>query len=574
MARPRRLRYKLMLGLGLVVGSIGLLLGGTMYGIQAYDATVQTTERKMYELETATRLVEALNFQIKDDADAATFYGDRIKQVKELLAIFRKINAETVAKGLDPDNGEHEAGLIAQLEQHLDDFLNELKPAPSIETHTVPLIENKKLRESYDQSCACAEQLRFRLYDDMKTRIRNSNRTIRQSMWVVYFATGWALALVATLLYYFRVWMFAPIRQLQAGVARVHGGDFGHPIGLSSGDELQELADEFNAMTARLAAIYADLARQVNERSRQLVRSERMVSVGFLAAGVAHEINNPLASILFCSEALERRLLEVLSVMSSAHGGQPAEAEVLTRYLKMIQQEALRCKDITQKLLDFSRTGERKRESTDLATLVRGVLEVARHLPNCRGKEIAFDPREYIVAPVNGQDLKSVILNLVVNALDSMDEGGRLTIGLGTTDGYAQLAFTDTGCGMSADVLQNIFEPFFTRSRTGKGTGLGLFISHQIIDQHGGTIEASSPGQGLGSTFTVRVPLTEVGGQDIPEPVIVKFPARRSQRDEERVGEGRRREDPSPAVCVPTESGHRLRPLPAGAGRGGAGCRE
>jgi len=124
-------------------------------------------------------------------------------------------------------------------------------------------------------------------------------------------------------------------------------------------------------MTARLSAIYLDLARQVNERSRQLVRSERMVSVGFLAAGVAHEINNPLASILFCAEALERRpgggLAAVVARRASA-----ADAEVLTRYLKMIQQEALRCKDITQKLLDFSRTGERKREPTDLAALIKG----------------------------------------------------------------------------------------------------------------------------------------------------------------------------------------------------------
>ena len=165
---------------------------------------------------------------------------------------------------------------------------------------------------------------------------------------------------------------------------------------------------------------------------------------------------------------------------------------MLTRYLKMIQQEALRCKDITQKLLDFSRTGERKREPTDLAELIKGVLEVAQHLPNCRGKNIAFDPDAYIVAPVNAQDLKSVILNLVVNALDSMDEGGRLTIRLSANETYAEMAFTDTGCGMAPEVLENIFEPFFTRSRTGKGTGLGLFISHQIIDQHGGTIEAAS----------------------------------------------------------------------------------
>src|SRR5207248_6083181 len=143
--------------------------------------------------------------------------------------------------------------------------------------------------------------------------------------------------------------------------------------------------------------------------SRQLVRSERMVSVGFLAAGVAHEINNPLASILFCAEALERRLQEVLAAAVAARGAAPADAEVLTRYLKMIQQEALRCKDITQKLLDFSRSGERKRETTDLAGLIRGVLEVARHLPNCRGKSVSFNPETYVVAPVNAQDLKSVI---------------------------------------------------------------------------------------------------------------------------------------------------------------------
>jgi signal transduction histidine kinase len=405
-----------------------------------------------------------------------------------------------------------------------------------------PVGQTKEVQEAHQKARRTAEHLRLALIDDIQKSGRSSSAAIRQSLWWVGFALGWAIALVLTMLYYFRTWMFAPIRELQAGVQRVHGGTFDQPIALNSGDELQELADEFNAMVARLHAVYADLARQVNERSRQLVRSERMVSVGFLAAGVAHEINNPLASILFCSEALERRLQEVLSALASSHGpgtgginALPAEVEILARYLKMIQQEALRCKDITQKLLDFSRTGERRKEPADLTGLVRGVLEVARHLPASRGKSVTFEPAGYVVAPVNAQDLKSVILNLVVNALDSMDDGGRLAITLATAGGYAELVFTDTGCGMSPDVLQNIFEPFYTKSRTGKGTGLGLFISHQIVDQHGGTITATSAGPGTGSTFTVRIPLelrqgdpgaAQAESEPDPPPVL-PFPGRR-----------------------------------------------
>src|SRR5262249_48244662 len=156
---------------------------------------------------------------------------------------------------------------------------------------------------------------------------------------------------------------------------------------------------------------------------RQLVRSERLASVGFLAAGVAHEINNPLASIAFCSEALEQRLGEVLA----RAGG---SGEVIVKYLKMIQQEAFRCKSIKQRLLEFSRGGGRSREATDLADLVQGVLDMVQHLQNGKGKHIVFDPPGHVTAFVNAQEVKSVVLNLVVNALDSMDEGGTLVITL------------------------------------------------------------------------------------------------------------------------------------------------
>jgi two-component system NtrC family sensor kinase len=323
-------------------------------------------------------------------------------------------------------------------------------------------------------------------------------------MGVVLATSVIGVLLMASLLRTYYRWVFYPVRDLITGAGRVAHGDFAQRIEVHSGDEFEDLAAAFNDMTHRLHFMYSDLARQVNERSRQLVRSERLAGVGFLAAGVAHEINNPLASIAFCSEALERRLRGVLG---HHRGVRDDDREVVAKYLKMIQEEAFRCKEITQRLLEFSRGGERRREPTDLAELIQGVFDVVQHLQNCKGKQLVFQPPARLVAWVNGQEIKSVVLNLVVNALDSMDEGGTLTITLEQKDGMAEMVFRDTGCGMTPEVLENIFEPFFTRSRTGKGTGLGLSISHRIINQHGGDIEAISPGLNQGSTFTVRLPL-------------------------------------------------------------------
>ena len=536
MARPRRLRHKLMLGLALVVGSVALLLGGTLYGLNAYLRTTKVTERKLYELGFMNVVLLHLSgLEPAQAGDAAAEFRDlthRVDQATLYADAYQKVIQETIANGLDPEGGEAETNLLARFEGALRRLKEALRRAGGT-THgiaaTRPVRDDPEVRAAYDEATLVGQNLRQAIADDIKIAIERSNSAIRQSVWVIGFSTLWLLIIVAALIVYFREWFYTPIRELQAGVQRVHAQDFAHPIILHTKDELEELATEFNAMTARVAAVHRDLIQQVNERSRQLVRSERMVSVGFLAAGVAHEINNPLASILFCSEALERRLAEAVAAAP------PADAEVLTRYLKMIQQEALRCKDITQKLLDFSRTGERKREATDLGGLVRGVLEVARHLPNCRGKGITFNPDAYVVAPANAQDLKSVILNLVVNALDSMDDHGSLSITLGTADGHAVLTFVDSGCGMTEEVLQNIFEPFYTRSRTGKGTGLGLFISHQIVDQHGGQIQVTSPGPGKGSTFVVRIPLAETAPPgangtpgDTDPAAILPFPGKRA----------------------------------------------
>jgi signal transduction histidine kinase len=518
-ARPWRLRHKLVLGLALVVGSVALLLGGALFGLSSYLETMQTTQRKLREMQIVVQLrdhiqkiASAVQTPRADGPSAQDHeqkMKDAVQEVRHTLAGYRATLENDPLRGrLDPDGGESEAALIGRMEAtlgRLEDAVTRAN-APQVITAENPqagksrLGDDPDVQRAYDDLSRYANDLFLILLSDIDTSFKRSEANHRRSLTVAGFATALAIVLVLTLLYYFRVWVFTPIKELQAGVHRVHEGNFDHPIRLGSKDELEELADEFNAMTARLREVYKDLARQVNERTRQLVRSERMVSVGFLAAGVAHEINNPLASIAFCAEALERRLHDLLARA-------PGESEVVLKYLRMMQDEAQRCKQITQKLLDFSRSGG-KREPAELTHLIRDVIEVAQCLPNARGKRIDFRTEGPVVAPVSVPDVKGVVLNLVVNALDSMAEGGLLTVSLAARGELAEVTFADTGCGMTPDVLENLFEPFFSRSRTGNGTGLGLSVSHQVIDGHGGTIAAASPGPGRGSTFTVRLPLT------------------------------------------------------------------
>jgi signal transduction histidine kinase len=341
-----------------------------------------------------------------------------------------------------------------------------------------------------------------------------SKRQYHSSRLIVWTSALMVLGMLCGLTALFHRWVLYPVRLLQRGVRRVARGSFDYQIELATGDEMQVLAEAFNDMTARLRVIYADLERQVQERSRQLVRSERLAGVGFLAAGVAHEINNPLASIAFCSEALENRLSRLLD---EGNGG---DAKVVRNYLRMIQEEAFRCKRITEKLLDFSRCGEIQRQRTDLVGLVQEVVEMIRHMGKYRGKRIVFQPREPIMAHVDGQEIKQVVLNLVVNALDCMESEGALRIDVRYSEGMAEMIFADDGCGMAPEVLENIFEPFFTRRRVGKGTGLGLSITHRIVNQHQGEITAASPGEGLGATFTVRLPVrpSEPASAALPGP--------------------------------------------------------
>ena len=377
-------------------------------------------------------------------------------------------------------------------------------------------------------------QLPTKLHGDIFAITQNSRRQYEAGRVIVWMAALAVLAMLIALAVLVNRWVLNPIRLLQRGVRRVARGSFDYSIDLHTGDEMQALAEAFNDMTARLRVTYSDLERQVRERSRQLVRSERLAGVGFLAAGVAHEINNPLASIAFCSEALENRLAPMLAA------NDVADAKVVQNYLRMIQEEAFRCKSITEKLLDFSRCGEIQRERTDLAGLIQGVVEMIRHMGKYRHKKIVFQPQRSRPGPCRR----------------ARDQAGRAEPGRqrARLDGRERHApdrpparrgdgrdgLPDDGCGMPPEVLENIFEPFFTKRRVGKGTGLGLSITHRIINQHHGEIQATSPGEGQGATFSVRLPVQPRESSSRAKPIEPPAVLAISRHDEEDESPSRR----------------------------------
>jgi two-component system, NtrC family, sensor kinase len=518
------IRLKLMVGLSLVVGMMLILMGGSTFGLHSFHISNLTLGDQLREIGASTKLFESI-FRLHAPPDGATEEEKRdlkrrVLAARDALQGYHRELKKNTTQGNRADSGLDELVLALSMDEDLTAILNDLDPAhapfePLFPGTTVYADQLPKLnaapglKSRIDRLYETVSKLPDWLHRDFWAVLQMSKGQYQTSRIIVWVSAIMVLGMLCGLTFLFNRWVLSPVRMLQRGVRHVARGSFDYKINLKSGDEMQDLAEAFNDMTAKISLTYSDLERQVQERSRQLVRSERLAGVGFLAAGVAHEINNPLASIAFCAEALDHRLGRFLG------DGDDPDLRTVANYLKMIQEEAFRCKNITEKLLDFSRCNDITRERTDLTSLIQGVVDMIQHIGKYRGKKVAFHPREAVMAHVDSQEIKQVVLNLIVNALESMDHQGTLRIEARYAQGMAEMVFLDDGCGMEPEVIENIFEPFFTRRREGKGTGLGLSITHRIISQHDGEISAISPGPGKGSTFTVRLPIhsTEIGGE-------------------------------------------------------------
>jgi two-component system NtrC family sensor kinase len=234
------------------------------------------------------------------------------------------------------------------------------------------------------------------------------------------------------------------------------------------------------------------------EANRAIARAEKLAAVGRLAAGVVHEINNPLATISACAESLEAR------VNDGEFAGSPA-LEDLREYLGLIRSEAFRCKSITMGLLDFSRTRTSDHVTINLADVIRSAVRLLSHQKRSAAIDFKVD-LAHDMLPVSGDpgQLQQAVIALATNALDAMGASGVLTIMGRNEDGKVVVEVSDTGVGIPPENLPKIFEPFFTTKEIGQGTGLGLAVCYGILTEHGGTLDVQST-VGTGTTFTISL---------------------------------------------------------------------
>lgn len=280
-----------------------------------------------------------------------------------------------------------------------------------------------------------------------------------------------------------------PMDRIVAMSKKVIAGDLTARVGL---DETAELAT-VGAAVDRMAEAIAERESQLKEATqRQISRSEKLASIGRLAAGIAHEINNPLTGVLMFAHLLQEK------------GGRDEED---AKDLDVIVSETERVRGIVRSLLDFARQSPPSKELLDINGVVREVLKLI-HKQAERGNVVVDEQLGDPLPPVLGDrnQLAQVLVNLSLNAIEAMPDGGRLSVSTGARNGRVVIVVRDTGCGIKAENLDRVFDPFFTTKPPGEGTGLGLSVSYGTVEQHGGELTVESR-EGEGTAMTVALPI-------------------------------------------------------------------
>jgi two-component system NtrC family sensor kinase len=323
-----------------------------------------------------------------------------------------------------------------------------------------------------------------------------------------------------------------PVQKLKAGTEQLSRGQLGYQLDIVSRDELGELALSFNQMSRQLREAREEtdawaqmLEARVEEKTRELkhaheqvMQSEKMASIGKLAATVAHEINNPLSGILTYAKLLRKWL--------DRGGWNEQRKDEVRSSLELIESESRRCGDIVRNLLTFSRAAPMNLQWLDLNQVVERCLRLVQHQTELNNVQLQPQLAENLPqVQCDAGQIEQLLLALMINACEAMPHGGNLAVRSRMVPeiGAVQLEVQDDGVGIPEDLLPNLFEPFFTTKEKGHGVGLGLAISKGIVERHRGRIDVESkPGQG--TRFTVTLPV------DVYAEVAAAPPPRREKR--------------------------------------------
>jgi two-component system, NtrC family, sensor kinase len=351
---------------------------------------------------------------------------------------------------------------------------------------------------------------------DTNISLAKADTQLAQSTDRMLAYTAGGMVFIGVLSWLFVWWVVGkPIKALKNGTERLAQGDLGYQLDVRSHDEVGELAHSFNDMSLQLHAANEEvvawtktLEDRVEQKTRELKRahdhvlhSEKMASIGKMAAVVAHEINNPLSGILTYA-----RLLQKWLERGTMQGEKRQEAE---ECLSLIASESRRCGDLVKNLLTFSRSAPMNAEPTDLNLVIDRCVRLVQHQLELGAIQLHTDLGSSL-PKVHGDpsQIEQVVLALVMNAIDAMPRGGNLWLQtrLNENQQELELEVRDDGMGIPPEILPQIFEPFLTTKEATHGVGLGLAISHSIIERHRGRIEVQSE-SGKGTRFTITLPL-------------------------------------------------------------------
>jgi two-component system NtrC family sensor kinase len=303
-----------------------------------------------------------------------------------------------------------------------------------------------------------------------------------------------------------------PMKRIDLGMKEIADGNLNYQIDVHTKDDLGAMAEQFNDMSQKLNEAYgeikqwnATLNKKVEDKNEelkkiyeQIVQVEKLASLGKLSATVAHELNNPLEGILTYSKLIAKML---------AKENQNEKYEKILKYLELISSESSRCGRIVKDLLVFSRSSDTQFLPNDLRDIVeKDILLIKHHLEMHHVILSKFMDKGPVPVFCDSQKIEQALLSVLINAIESMQDGCKLTVVATKIDGNGVVLIQDQGPGIAADVLPHIFDPFFSTKKDKKGTGLGLSVAYGIITQHKGTIEVSETSE-RGTVFKIQLPL-------------------------------------------------------------------